>query len=443
MQIRAYGSAGEVTGSNYLITTNSGIQFLVDFGLFQGPAKVEAANRSPLQFDPSELDFVILTHAHIDHSGRLPILTKYGFQGKIFMTYPTRDLVEALLLDSATIQLEEAIPLYSAEDVHQTLSLIYPVDFDKVVTESGVDISFHQSGHLLGSAFVKLYLDDQTITFSGDVGRYLNGDYPDPAPIGQTDVLFTESTYGNSLHRQKSDSYTELLNVCLDRFKRGQTIIIPAFSVGRTTEILHGLRRIARQLGREDEYLDLPIYLDSPLGITALEIYRKNHEYLSKDFQLDLLDAKNIHRLDAKQSYALDAKTHPKLIISSGGMAQGGHVTHHLKAFLPKSTTTVIFVGYQAEETLGRAIQDGENPVLIQDQSVDVKAEIITIRGFSGHGDQADLARWIHTSSPKHIYLSHGEPEVLSDWQVYLKDSGLTVDIVSKGDPIVISAQTD
>lgn len=439
MQITAYGSAGEVTGSNYYLTSDTGTSFLVDFGLFQGSKMIEAANRLPLEFDPAELDFVILTHGHIDHSGRLPMLTKLGFQGKIFMTYPTRDLVEALLLDSASIQLEEDMPLYTSDDVHQTLSLIYPLELDDEFTEKDITLSFHQSGHLLGSAFVKLHVEGKTITFSGDVGRYQNDYYPDPTPIGQTDILVTESTYGNSLHRSKDEAFQELLDAILTRFKQGRTIIIPAFSVGRTSEILHGLRKQARATNQEGAYNEIPIYLDSPLGISALNIYRKNQDQLSEHFREELLKGPNIHLLEeAEQSYGLDSKTHPKLIITSGGMAQGGHITHHLTAFLPQATTTIIFVGFQAEETVGRSLQDGMNPVLIADREVDVKAELLTIRGFSGHGDQGDLFRWIETGKPKKIYLSHGEPEVLTDWKAFLEAKGYPVEIIKKGETITL-----
>jgi|LFRM01.1.fsa_nt_gb metallo-beta-lactamase family protein len=438
MQITAYGSAGEVTGSNIHLVTDSGTNCLIDFGLFQGSPSIEAANRLPLGFDPSEIDFVVLTHAHIDHSGRLPVLVKHGFQGPIYMTYPTRDLVEALLLDSAEIQLEESDPLYDAEDVWQTLALTYPLGYNDPIDHGEIELSFHQSGHLLGSAFVKLKADGKTITFSGDVGRYRNQYYPDPAPIGPTDVLISESTYGNSNHRKKVDAFNELLETVLDKFKQGRTIIIPAFSVGRTTEILHGLRQLADQTGRLNELDRIPVYLDSPLGIRALEIYLQRRDYLAAAFHEKYLSGPNVHLLqDPGESHALDNKTHPKLIISSGGMAQGGHILHHLEAFLPQENTSIIFVGYQAEETIGRAILEGRD-VVIADRQIEVKAEIIPISGFSGHGDQSDLSEWIATSTVKQILLSHGEPDVIHDWQNHLIDQGYQVNILHKGVPVTV-----
>lgn len=438
MQITAYGSAGEVTGSNFHVLTDEGTSFLVDFGLFQGSPTIEAANRLPIEFDPAALDFVILTHAHVDHSGRLPMLVQGGFRGPIYMTYPTRDLVEALLIDSAEIQLEEKDPLYSEDDVWKTLSLTYPVAFNDPISRGEIELSFHQSGHLLGSAFVKLSLEGKTITFSGDVGRYRNNFYPDPAPIGPTDIVVSESTYGNSLHRKKVDAYHELLETILDKFKQGRTIIIPAFSVGRTTEILHGLRQLAEQTGRLNELDQIPVYLDSPLGLKALEIYRERQDYLSASFDEKYLTGPNVHLLrEPGESYSLDNKTYPKLIISSGGMAQGGHITHHLESFLPQETTTIIFVGFQAEETVGRAILEAQ-PVIIKEREIDVKAEIIPISGFSGHGDQADLSEWIATGSPSRVLLGHGEPEVLNDWQEFLQARGYQVEVLIKSEPVTV-----
>lgn len=438
MQITAYGSAGEVTGSNFYIQTDDGTGFLIDFGLFQGSPAIESANYAPIEFDPSKLAFVILTHAHIDHSGRLPMLVKGGFRGPIYLSYPTRDLLEALLIDSAEIQLEESDPLYTEEDVWKTLALTYPVAFNDPINHGDIAISFHQSGHLLGSAFVKLRLEEKTITFSGDVGRYRNNFYPDPAPIGPTDIVVSESTYGNSFHRKKIDAYHELLETVIEKFRQGQTIIIPAFSVGRTTEILHGLRQLAEQTGRLNELDQIPTYLDSPLGLKALEIYRERQDYLSASFDEKYLSGPNVHLLqDPGESYSLDKKTHPKLIISSGGMAQGGHITHHLEAFLPHETTTVIFVGFQAEETVGRAILEGL-PVIIGERPVEVQAEIIPISGFSGHGDRDDLSEWIATGSPQRILLGHGEPEVLIDWQAYLASQGYQVDILTRSEAITL-----
>lgn len=439
MQIIAYGAAGEVTGSNYHLMSDAGTACLIDFGLFQGSAAVEAGNRAALQFKPDELDFVVLTHAHVDHSGKLPLLVQHGFKGPIYLTYPTRDLVEALLLDSAQIQLEESDPLYDEKDVWQTLALMYPVAFNDPIRHGDFELSFHQSGHLLGSAFVKLTSHQQTITFSGDVGRYRNNFYPDPAPIGPTDILVCESTYGNSLHRMKVDAFNELLDTVIDRFKANQTMIIPAFSVGRTTEILHGLRQMAHQTGRLDELDKIPIYLDSPLGIKALQIYRERRDYLASAFNPDFLSGPNVHLItDAGGSHALDKKDYPKLIITSGGMAQGGHILHHLQAYLPQTTTTIIFVGFQAEETIGRAILEGQPSVLIKQGQVEVKAEVIPISGFSGHGDQADLLDWIATGRPEKILLSHGEPEVIADFQAELSRQDYAVTVLMKDQPVDI-----
>lgn len=431
MKITPYGSALEVTGSNYHLVTEAGTQFLIDFGLFQGGPQVSRRNSEPLAFDPAALDFVILTHAHIDHSGRLPLLAKHGFKGKVFMTYPTRDLVEPLLLDSAKIQSEETEEMiYTLEDVVDLLPSFYPLRFDERITEKEVTFSLHESGHLLGSAFVRLEAENQHLTFSGDLGRYGGLFYRDPAPAGASTCLFCESTYGNSLHPPKMQAFASLLDHILTEYRQGKTILIPAFSIGRTTEVLYGLHLQARISEQLEAFLDVPIYMDSPLAIKGLDIYLKHLGTLNESFEPDLLDLPNLKRLEeAEQSYALDKKMHPKVILSAGGMAQGGHILHHLKRFLPLETTTVIFVGYQGEDTLGRQILNGDRDVLIEKSRVHSNAKVIEVSGFSGHGDRQDLLQWIESSQAHSIVLGHGEPEVIEHFRQTLLEKGYSVQI--------------
>lgn len=436
MTITAYGAAGEVTGSNYYIE-DEGVRFLVDLGLFQGNVQIEKKNRLPLPYNPADLNFVLLTHAHIDHSGRLPLLR--DFNGTIYMTRDTHRLVEPLLKDSASIHEKSSAPLYTADDVAQILSRIQPVDFFDEIVDSGVRFRFHPNGHLLGSAFVHVETPTKSLVFSGDMGRYDTILYPDPAPMPYCDALITESTYATSRHEPMEEAYSDLLSRLLWNFENDRTVVIPAFAMGRSAELLYGLRTMAMKEKKLGEFYRMPIYMDSPLAIKGLGMYTSGYSLLKHDYNPDFFDLPNLTLLSGKESYALDRDDSPKVIISSSGMVQGGHIIHHMQTYLAKKNATILFVGYQGEDTMGRKIQCEEKPIILGRERVRVRAKIQTIEGFSGHADREDLRRWMD-SSPGigQILLTHGEPDVIEAFEENLVESGARASALVEGVPFEI-----
>ncbi|WP_459129176.1 MBL fold metallo-hydrolase [Guggenheimella bovis] len=432
MIITPEGASLEVTGSSYHFKTKES-NFVVDMGLFQGPTETKLKNRDPYTFVMKDLDFVIITHAHVDHSGRLPLLAQAGFSGKIFMSYETRDIVEALLQDSANIQSKEEDPLYTLEDYERVRSLFYPIALEKTYEEKDVRFSLHPSGHLLGSTYVTIETEGKVITFSGDLGRKNSLFYQEFTDPKDSDVLFLESTYGMSLHPPIEQAFMKLFETIMIQFSKGHTVIIPAFSIGRTAEILYGLHKYAIDHNVTDVFYDIPIYIDSPLAIKGLDLYKQNYDAMNPNFKAELLNLPNVNVLkEAEQSFILDKKTTPKVIISSSGMAEGGHIQHHLQSFLPFSNTTVIFVGYQAEETVGREILEGKKVVRIQELEVENNATIIKVPGFSGHGDQADLLSFVRQANPKKIILTHGEKETIDGFKIFLEGEGYEVEVAER-----------
>ncbi|MBM7561886.1 MBL fold metallo-hydrolase RNA specificity domain-containing protein [Fusibacter tunisiensis] len=437
MQIQFLGAAGHVTGSMYLINTGT-TKFLVDAGLFQGTADETKLNSETPDIDFSDLDALILTHAHIDHSGRIPWIVKQGFHGKVYCTHPTKSLCEILLRDSGKIQeaenewenkkrkragLEPIDPLYTEDDAIIALQYFYPVNYSaQVQLSKDVGFEFGNAGHLLGSAFIKLYVKDEntikTIAFSGDLGNGTSFLEENPDVIESADYLIMESTYGNRTHKNIELRGDRLIDVILSAYKSGGTTLIPSFAVGRTQEILFEIKHYIHTHDNEasERLKKIPIYLDSPLALDATEIYKSYsdkmsdliQEYGTSPFSLETLTLVN----SVEDSIKLNFNQSPKIIISASGMCEAGRIKHHLKHNLWKPNTHVAIVGYQAEDTLGRALLNGATEVVIYDQTIAVKANVHKIDGFSGHADATQLFNWVsHIKNLKKVCVVHGEPE--------------------------------
>ncbi|BEP30051.1 MBL fold metallo-hydrolase RNA specificity domain-containing protein [Helicovermis profundi] len=444
MKITFLGAAKTVTGSCYKVDT-SDLSFLVDCGQFQG-VNEEQNNTPEFEFDPKKIDFMLLTHAHIDHSGRIPLLTKNGFTGKIFCTRPTSDLCSLLLKDSAHIHEEDAIwdnkkrqraglpliePLYSIDDAYVALQYFYPVNYDKKIEiNDNISVRFNEAGHLLGSSFIEIWIkeDNETkkIVFSGDLGSSGNALLNPLKPLSNSDYLVIESTYGNRIHENIDLRMKQLINAIDKTIEKGGTIIIPSFAIGRTQEVIYELKEYYIKNYGIKKFLEIPIYIDSPLAINSTKVFKENHIYLKEsiskkyDQGQDPLSFKNIRYLESiKASSKLNHSSEPKVIISASGMCDAGRIQHHLKHYLWKPTTTVIFIGYQGIGTLGREILNGFDNVEILDETIKVNAQIYSISGFSGHADKNMLLDWTnHIEDLKKIIIVHGE----SDSQNELKN---------------------
>lgn len=421
MKIISYGAAGQVTGSCHFIEI-AGTKFLLDCGLFQGPTKVDLQNLSPLGFDPKEIDFVLLSHAHLDHCGRLPLLVKGGFMGPIYTTPATRDLAQLILADSASLQEKSETPLYTLEDVEKTMTLFSPLPHKEILRKGKLEISFHYAGHLLGASWIKIKTPDTCFAFSGDLGRYNSPFYHDPEPLGDdVELLLLETTNANkhvpSIQQGLEDLYAEIRQAYLEQ----RTVLLPAFSIGRTEEVISGLSKLAF-LKKDDLFKKIPFYVDSSLAHAGLKVFHEHtdlHTMDPRDLQSD-----NLHFIATEQSYALDKSTEPKVLLSASGMMEGGHILHHAASYLPQASTLLLFVGYQGEETLGRRILEGEKSVLIGKSPVEVNAEIKEIKGLSGHADHEDLMGFLATASKlQRVILLHGEAQNMTVFEELLSEN--------------------
>jgi metallo-beta-lactamase family protein len=452
MKIQFCGAATGVTGSCHWITTSTH-QFLLDCGQFQGGKEQERQNFLPFPFPVEDIEFVLLSHAHIDHCGRLPLLVKRGFRGKIYCTDATADLLEVMLKDSAYIHekeaewknrknqragLEPVEPLYTIKDAEDALNLVSPVLYDQLIEINGhVKIVYNDAGHILGSAITEIWVEEDgkssKIVYSGDLGVVNRPILRDPVIIKSADYLILESTYGNRLHPANATSIEQLLEIVIKTTRRGGTVVIPAFAVGRTQELLFEFNRFYEEGSKYKEELDeLMIYVDSPMATTATEVFKRNAQVFdeeTKDYILrgDMpLDFKNLKfTRTSEESQQLNFDRSPKVIISASGMCEAGRVRHHLKHNLWDAKSSVVFVGYQAQGTLGRAILDGIPEVKLFGDVVKVNAEIHNLQGFSGHADQAGLLSWLggFKSKPKEIFLVHGESEVKEVFAQKIKET--------------------
>lgn len=438
MQLSFLGAAQLVTGSNYLITTKNH-NILIDCGMFQGSKETEKMNFREFPYDPKSIDILILTHAHIDHSGRIPKLVKEGFRGRILSTKATFDLCGIMLLDSAKIQESDAEwdnrkrqragetliePLYTSEDAEQSLKYFEPYLYNQRVDINGeISIRFRDAGHILGSSILELWITEENKTtklvFSGDLGMPNRPIIKDPEYVEEADYLIMESTYGDTFHPPLKESAKQMIDIINKTALRGGTVLIPSFAVGRTQELIYELNEYY-EYSDVEEYMKVPIYIDSPMAVDATEVFQKNSGSFDQATQDLILSGdnpfafSNLHYIKSQEeSIALNKSDYPKVIISASGMATAGRIRHHLKHNLWNPKNSLIFVGYQAEGTLGRLLLDGIKKVKLLGEEVNVALEIYDLEGFSGHADQRVLLDWLNgfTKKPKKIFLVHGEVE--------------------------------
>lgn len=444
MKITFLGATKMVTGSNFLVE-GAGKKFLVDCGMYQGGDRDEMQNHEPFAYDVNEIDFMLLTHAHIDHSGRIPKLYKEGYRNPVITTKATRDLCSIMLPDSGHIQEQEIEwrnrkrkregkeplpPLYTAQDGIDTMEIFKPVNYDEIIEiDPNIYVRFNDAGHMLGSAIIEIWVKEDgketKAVFTGDLG---NNDIPllsSPTMIETADYLVMESTYGGRLHMRNDDKANLFLNIVSETLDKGGTVVIPSFAVGRTQEILYELNNLKDAQEGEDfkkKYATLmkaPVYVDSPLAISATEIFKENANLFDEETQAVIESGDNPLEFPglqftrtADESKALNEKNESSIIISASGMCEVGRIKHHLKHHLWDPNSTILFVGYQAPGTLGRRIVDGEKRVKIFGEEIAVNARIEYIEGYSGHADQEWLMNFVYSfiTKPKHIFLVHGEP---------------------------------
>lgn len=423
MRMTFYGATATVTGSKTLVEVG-GLKLLVDCGMFQGFKTLRERNWAPLPFDPASLDAVLLTHAHIDHSGSLPLLTRQGFKGPIWTTSATADLCEVLLQDTAHLQEEEAYyrnrhgktkhepaePLYTVKDVKTCLKHFHRVATDGAIElGQGVRVRFSPAGHILGASSVAIEYQGKTALFSGDLGREDDLVMLPPQTGQQADWVVIESTYGDRLH-PAMDPIEKLGDVVRRTAARGGVVIIPAFAVGRTQGLLYALYRL-KEAGAIP---NLPVVLDSPMGISATGIYERHHD----EHRLSAEECEGIRHMtrfvrDVEESKALLRQRYPMVIIAGSGMVTGGRVLHHIEHYGPHSRNAIVLSGFQAGGTRGASLGAGETSIKLFGEYVPIRAEVTQIEGLSAHADQAGLLNWLKglAHQPEHVFINHGEPQ--------------------------------
>ena len=476
------GAARTVTGSKYLLDTGSS-KVLIDAGLFQGLKELRERNWSAFPVPASEIDAIILTHAHLDHCGYLPRLVAQGFRGRVFCTAGTLDLCRIVLPDAGRIQEEDAananrhgfskhkpaLPLYTEADAFRAVSQLQPVGYDRPMPVTpDIEVEFINAGHLLGSAYARVRTGGRTILFGGDLGRFSRPVLPDPSAISGADYLLVESTYGNRVHEQ-DDNGTQLADVVNSTAQLGGRIIIPSFAIGRVEELIYWLKR----LEMEKRIPVLPVFVDSPMAVDALARYTERLRELDPDMQPEVRDEKAPHGpadhddsrearerhasherqlcafcterfrtiSSAAESKQLTQSKMPAIVISASGMATGGRVLHHLKAALPDSRNTVLFVGYQAAGTRGRQLVDGQKTVKIHGEMIPVQARVALVESMSAHADSNEILRWLggFTQPPRLTFIVHGEPAAMDALSATILDKlGWTTKMPAHGETVAL-----
>ena len=478
MKLTFIGAAHEVTGSCHFLEA-CGKNILVDCGMEQGPDLYE---NQELPIAAGDVDYILLTHAHIDHSGLIPLMCKQGFKGEIITTFATADLCNIMLRDSAHIQEFEAEwrnrkakrsgaplyePLYTTQDAIDAINLLAPVDYGQKVTISeGISVRFTDIGHLIGSASIEVWLEEggvsKKIVFSGDVGNIEQPILRDPSLTEEADYIVIESTYGNRIHSEERPDYLgEFTRILRETFLKGGNVVIPSFAVGRTQEILYFIREIKEQ-GLLPECPNFEVYVDSPLAIEATNVFTKNGKSCYDEDAMELV-SKGINPLvfpglklavSSDESKMINFDANPKVIVSASGMCEAGRIRHHLKHNLWRSDSTILFVGYQAVGTLGRKLIEGAPSVKLFGENIEVSARIESLKGISGHADMNGLLTWLKgfKNDVKHVFVVHGEDAVTDEfaktvtdtfgWNAFAPYSGGCVDlavnqIITRGEPVV------
>ena len=424
LTLTSLGAAGTVTGSKHLLESG-GRRILVDCGLFQGVKNLRELNWAPMEADPTGIDAVVITHAHLDHTGYLPRLVKDGFRGPIFCTEATAAVAAIILRDSAYLQERDAaflnkhkaskhhpaLPLYDSEDARRTLELFTtrPFGSEFSLFDQGPTATFRRAGHILGASTVDLLWQGRRVVFTGDLGRYDDPIMFDPEPVPSADYLVMESTYGDRV-RDQADPVDTLADVVDATVGRGGTVVVPAFAVGRAQTLLYYLWTL-RQAGRLP---DVPVYLDSPMAINASELlgtYSRDHRLGPEVYESMCAMAE--YTRDPEQSMKISASTEPKIVISASGMATGGRILHHLKAFAPDPRNTIMITGYQVPGTRGASIIAGERQIRIYGEWVAINAQVANLAMLSAHADADELIRWAKgfTAPPRRVFVVHGEPQ--------------------------------
>ena len=469
MEITFWGAAKTVTGSNFLLE-GAGKKILIDCGLNQGKTMEERDNYEDFGYNVNDIDFLLLTHAHIDHSGRIPKLYNEGYRNPVIATKATCDLCSIMLPDSGHIQEMEVEwrnkkrvrqgkdpmpPLYTAQDAIKCLEIFKPVSYDEIIElDENISVRFNDAGHMLGSSIIEIWMKEhgetKKIVFTGDLG---NNDIPlldSPTMIDNADYLVMESTYGGRLHLRNDEKAETFLNIVSETLDKGGNVVIPSFAVGRTQEILYELNKLKEKkhdeefMKKYETLMHAPVYVDSPLAISATEIFKKNVNLFDEEVRREIESGDNPlefpglqFTVSADESKALNENNTPSIIISASGMCEVGRIKHHLKHNLWNPNNTILFVGYQAPGTLGAKIVSGEKKVRIFGEEVAVNARIEYIEGYSGHADQEWLLNFVYSfiTKPKHIFLVHGEPEgqkILKD--KILDTTGIPVTIPEYGE---------
>lgn len=439
MKLAFYGAASEVTGSNFMLESEK-YKIMVDCGLFQGVKLAEEQNYAPLPFQPKDLSLVLLTHAHLDHCGRIPLLWKEGFRGKIYATPATRDLAELIMNDAANIMLHDQEddgqePLYLAVDVAGAMNLFVPIEYNEVQEIlPGVKVEFFDAGHILGAASILVEVEGKKILFSGDIGN-------DPVPIlrppsvpKQADVVVMESTYGNRLHESGQDRRAKLRAVIRQSALKKGILLIPAFALERTQELLYEINSLIK----EESIPSIAIFLDSPLAIKTTKVYYQYERYFDDDAKIilknggDLFQFPNLTVTESvEESKNIAQAPNPKIIIAGSGMMEGGRIVHHAKDYLADPSTTLLIVGFQAQGTLGRKLFQGDRKVKVKGKFVQVKAHVVAIGAYSAHADQLGLRTWLGSleSKPNRVFLVHGEQESALDLANLLSQESYTAEV--------------
>ena len=451
MKIQFCGATTSVTGSCHLISTEN-FKILLDCGQFQGGKAMEAMNYEEFPFNPAEVDYMILSHAHIDHCGRIPLLVKKGFRGNIYCTDATADLVEVMLKDSGFIHEKEAEwqnrknqragkpliePLYTYNDALDALQYIKPVLYDQLVElNPELKIVFNDAGHILGSAITELWITEgehtAKVVFSGDLGVMERPILRNPTIIKKADYVIMETTYGNRLHPENSMDVRKLIDIIINTARRGGNTVIPSFAVGRTQELIYELNNFYEYHEEYRKDLEkLMVYIDSPMATTATQVFQKNAQVFDDETKALItagdnpLDFKNLKfTRSTEESQRLNLDSQPKVIISASGMCEAGRIRHHLKHNLWNEKNSIVFVGYQAEGTMGKLLLEGPESVKLFGEEIQVKAEIHNLEGFSGHADRDGLYTWLagFQKEPKHVFLVHGEADAKDDFAAYVKE---------------------